>query len=176
MYNNTSEISHSTSNVHMVDNEGEKKQNTLFDDSKYPLYRENNTYVSKENLLPILVADLIEYLKTSINTNSSEIYVGYMIYSKLQLSSSKMNNLLNLLVQKTEPNIRIQSIWDVQSNHSGLMQTEKGLEMIDAFDKIRIKIIAKPNDKDLAIKKLAEINLNYMRKNTKKVNEYLTKI
>jgi hypothetical protein len=71
--------------------------------------------------------------------------------------------------------MRVQSLWDIQSTYKGPMQTEKGLEIID-FDKIRIKILIKANDKDLAIKKLAEINLNHMRKKTKKVGEYLTKI
>jgi hypothetical protein len=86
-----------------------------------------------------------------------------------------MNNILNLLIQKLDPNLRVLSMWDIQSTYKGPMQTDKGLEIID-FDKIRIKILVKPNDKDLAIKKLAEINLNNMRKNTKKVNEYLAKI
>ena len=148
-------------------------ENKLFDDSYYSVYRENNSFVSKENLFQVLITDLLEYLKTC--QNNEEIRVGYMIYSKLQLSSSKMNNILNLLVQKIDPNIRVQSAWDVQSSYKGPMQTEKGLEIID-FDKIRIKIIVKANDKDVAIKKLAEISLNHMRKNTKKVGEYLTKI
>ena len=141
-------------------------ENKLFDDSYYSVYRENNDFVSKENLFQVLITDLLEYIKTC--QNNGEIRVGYMIYSKLQLSSSKMNNILNLIVQKLDPNIRIQSVWDSQSSYKGPMQTEKGLEIID-FDKIRIKILVKANDKDIAIKKLAEINLNYMRKNTKKV-------
>jgi hypothetical protein len=157
----------------MLDKEGEKTENKLFDDSYYTIYRENNNFVSKETLFQVLITDLFEYLKTC--QNSGEIRVGYMIYSKLQLSSSKMNNILNLLIQKLDPNLRVLSMWDIQSTYKGPMQTDKGLEIID-FDKIRIKILVKPNDKDLAIKKLAEINLNNMRKNTKKVNEYLAKI
>lgn len=170
----TQQPSSSTLNNKMSETEDtEKIENKLFDDSHYSIYRENNNFVSKENLFQVLITDLFEYLKEC--QNNSEIRIGYMIYSKLQLSSSKMNNILNLLVQKFNPNVRIQSMWDVQSTYKGPMQTEKGLEIID-FDKIRIKIIVKPNDKDIAIKKLTEINLNHMRKNTKKVNEYLTKI
>ena len=172
--NFTPEFPASTLNNNMSEmGDAEKIENKLFDDSHYSIYRENNNFISKENLFQVLITDLFEYLKTC--QNNGEIRVGYMIYSKLQLGSSKMNNILNLLVQKLDPNIRIQSMWDVQSTYKGPMQTEKGLEIID-FDKIRIKIIVRPNDKDVAIKKLAEINLNHMRKNTKKVNEYLTKI
>ena len=87
----------------------------------------------------------------------------------------KARYFINLLVQKLDPTVRVQSAWDIQTSYKGPMQTEKGLEIID-FDKIRIKIIVKANDKDLAIKKLAEINLNHMRKNTKKIGEYLAKI
>jgi hypothetical protein len=163
--------SHNNQKNELVENNITKPE--LFDDIFYEIYRENNNFVSKENLFQTLVTDLISYLKTCYN--GTEIRVGYIIYSKLQLSSSKMNNILNLLVQKLEPNIRVQSIWNIESSYKGPMQTEKGLETID-FDKIRIKIIVKPNDKDLAIKKLAEINLNHMRKNTKKVSEYLAKI
>ena len=164
----------STSNNKMLETvDAEKIENKLFDDSYYSIYRENNNFISKENLFQVLITDLFEYLKTCQNTG--EIRVGYMIYSKLQLSSSKMNNIFNLLVQKLDPTVRVQSAWDIQTSYKGPMQTEKGLEIID-FDKIRIKIIVKANDIDLAIKKLAEINLNHMRKNTKKIGEYLAKI
>lgn len=151
----------------------EQTEKTLFDDSFYSIYRENNNFISKENLFQVLIKDLFEYLKTC--QNNKEIRVGYMAYSKLQLSSSKMNNILGLLLQKIDPNIRVQSMWDIQSSYKGPMQTDKGIEIID-FDKIRIKILVTPNDKDMAIKKLAEHNLNHMRKKTKKVNEYLTSI
>jgi hypothetical protein len=85
-----------------------------------------------------------------------------------------MNTILNLLVLQKNPNIRVQSHWDVVSTFKGPMQTANGLEIVDV-DKIRIKLIVKTNDKDLSIKKLAEINLNNLKKNTKKINEYLTK-
>jgi hypothetical protein len=152
--------------------EPEKVEFKQFDDLHYPTYRENNNFISKDNLFQMLVSDLFEYLKTIQPSN--EIRVGYMLYSKLVLSSSKMNNILNLLTQQINPNIRVQSMWDTQSNFKGPMQTDKGIENVDV-DKIRIKILIRPNDKEIAIKKLAEINLNHIKKNNKKINEYLVK-
>lgn len=148
-------------------------ENKTFDDIYYPQYRETNNYISKENLIQVIINDLFEYLKTI--QNNEPIYVGYIMYSKLNLNSSKMNNILNLCVQKLNPNIRVLSLWNVESTCKGPIQTEKGLEIIEV-DKIKIKIIVKKNDKDLAIKKLAEINLNYLKKKTKKVAEYLLNI
>jgi hypothetical protein len=151
--------------------EPENQELKQFDDSHYPHYRENNNFIAKENLFQMLISDLFEYLKTCQPGN--EIRVGYIIVSKLVLSSSKMNNILNLLIQKINPNIRVQSMWDIQNTYKGPMQTEKGVENVDV-DKIRIKLLVRPNDKDIAIKKLIEINLNHVKKNNKKVCEYLT--
>ena len=142
-----------------------------FDDAFYPHYRENNSFTPKENLFQIIVSDIIEFLKTCPPSN--EIRVGYVLYSKLLLSSSKMNNLLNLLMQKVNPNIRVQSVWDIQSSYKGPIQTANGIENAD-FDKIRVKILIRPNDKDIAIKKLVEMSLNSIKKNNKKINDYLT--
>ena len=156
------------------DNEdNEKVEIKQFDDSYYPHYREYNNFIPKETLFQMLITDLIEFLKTCQANN--EIRVGYIIYSKMILSSSKMNNILNLLIQKINPNIRVQSMWDIQNSYKGPIQTEKGIENVD-FDKVRIKILVRTNDKDIAIKKLAENNLNYMKKNIKKVSEYLNNI
>jgi hypothetical protein len=148
----------------------ENKDIKQFDDLFYPQYRETNNYIPKENLFQMLISDLFEYLKNCQDV--SEIRVGYILYSKMSLKSNKMNNILNLLVQKVNPNIRIQSLWDIQNTYKGPMQTDKGMENVDV-DKIRIKILIKKNDKDIAIKKLSEINLNHMKKNNKKVTDYL---
>jgi hypothetical protein len=145
----------------------EKKQ---FDDGYYPAYRENNNFINKENLFQVLISDIFEYLKTCQPSN--EIRVGYMIYSKISLSSSKMNNILNLLVQKINPDIRVQSMWEIQNTYRGPMQTDKGIENVDV-DKIRIKILIRPNNKDIAIKKLVEMHLNSIKKNNKKIGDYL---
>lgn len=178
MINNISEISFGspiqTLDPIIVESEDINNINTIeikqFDEIYYPHYRENNTFIVKDALFQMLVNDLIEYLKTCQSSN--EIRVGYIIYSKLVLSSSKMNNILNLLMQKINPNIRVQSMWNIVSSYKGPIQTATEIENVD-FDKIKIKILIKPNDKDIAIQKLAEINLNYMKRNVKKINDYL---
>jgi hypothetical protein len=152
-----------------INNETVSVKKNIFDDSYYPNYRETTKYIEKDKLFETIVKDLLEYLTTCIIDN--EMRVGYIIYSKCELSSSKMNNMLNLLVQSINPNIYTQSLWEIFESCKGPMQTSKGLEIIE-INKIKIKIIVKPNNKDIAIKKLAEINLNYLKKN-KKVNKYL---
>jgi len=148
-------------------------ENNLFDDTHYPIYRETNNYILKENLLEILTNDLLEYIKTCpLNT---EMRVGYIIYSKLLLGSSKMNNIFNIFIQKHNPNIRIQSLWTVCETNTSSIQIDNQTKIVEV-DKIKIKIIVKPNDKDLSIKKLADIILNQTRKHTKKANEYLKKL
>jgi hypothetical protein len=153
-------------------NDIEKAEAKQFDDLFYPSFRENNNFIMKDNLFQVITTDLMEFLKTVQSSN--EIRVGYILYSKLSLNSSKMNNILNLLIQKINPNIRVLSMWDVQSSYKGPLQTANGIENVD-FDKIRVKILIRPNDKDIAIKKLVEMSLNSLKKNNKKINEYLAK-
>jgi hypothetical protein len=132
--------------------------------------KKNSSYRNNINLNFDNNFDLIEFLKSSPPSN--EIRVGYILYSKLSLNSSKMNNIFNLLMQKINPNIRVQSMWEVLATSICDIPTEKGIEKV-SVDKIRIKLLIRPNDKDIAIKKLTEMNINYMKKNNKKVNEYL---
>jgi len=141
-----------------------------FDDVFYPQYRENNNFIPKENLFQMITTDLIEFIKTQPVQN--EIRIGYILYSKMLLNSSKMNNIINLLLQKINPNIRVQSLWEILDKSTVPMQTANGIQNIDV-DKVRIKIIVKLNDKDIAIKKLAELNLNYIKKHNKNANDYL---
>jgi hypothetical protein len=151
----------------------EKPEIKQFDDIHYPHYRENNTFISKENLFQLIITDLIEFIKTQPAQN--ELRIGYILYSKMSLNSSKMNNIFNLLLQKINPDIRVQSMWEVLERNKVPMQTEKGIQNME-IDKIRVKLLLRPNDKDIAIKKLAEINLNQMKKHNKKANEYLMNI
>lgn len=151
----------------------EKPEIKHFDDIHYPQYRENHTFIPKENLFQLIINDLIEFIKTQPAQN--ELRIGYILYSKMCLNSSKMNNIFNLLLQKINPDIRVQSMWDILEKNNLPMQTEKGVQNME-IDKIRIKILLRPNDKDIAIKKLAEINLNQIKKHNKKTNEYLMNI
>ena len=152
--------------------ETDKHELKHFDDLYYQQYRENKIFTPKEELFKILINDIIEYLKTIPSSN--EIRVGYILYSKFLLSSSKMNNVLNLLIQKINPNIRVLSLWNVEASYKGPIQTSNGIENVD-FDKIRIKLLIRPNDKDIAIKKLIEMNLYSLKKGNKKLNDYLAK-
>lgn len=154
----------------IVEMDKEMKQ---FDDIYFQSYRENNNFISKENLFNMITSDLIEFVKSC--ELKSEIRVGYILYSKMLLNSNKMNNILNLLIQKNNPNIRVQSLWTIESSYKGPMHTANGVENVD-FDKIRLKILVKLNDKDIAIKKLSEMNLNSIKKNIRKATDYLVNI
>lgn len=160
--------------ISIKDNKIELK---LFDDKFYKTYKENSNLISKEQLLMSLVNDINHHITTLYNQNqiNNEYHIGYIIYSKMTLGSNKMNNLLNTVIQKNNPNLRIQSHWEIISSFNGPMETVNGIEILN-FDKIKIKIIVKPNDKDYAIKKLADINLHSISKSSKKAAEYLINI
>lgn len=157
----------SLENIIMNTNENEIKQ---FDDIYFPQYRETNGYIIPQKLYELLIGDLFEYLKQIGSSN--EIKVGYILYSKMNFKSSIMNNVLNMLIQKINPNIRAQSCWTKEMTCNSQVQTDKGIEMVE-IDKIKIKIIIKNNDKDYAIKKLAEINLKNIKKKYKKISDYI---
>ena len=149
----------------------------LFDDIYYSEYREHNEYIEKELLFGSLTTDLLDYINLNLNLNpnlllENEVRIGYILYTKMSLSSSKMNNIFNLFVQKTNPNIRIQSYWEIISSFKGPMESSKGLEILD-FDRVKIKIIIKANNKDIAIQKLSDINLHHISRSNKKIQEYL---
>ncbi len=157
------------------------KQPDTFSDISFGTFRENNIYLDKENILEVLTNDIItyfdEYTKHAIAnglTIGSEIKVGYIIYSKLVVSGGKIANLLNLLVQNKNPNIRIQSQWDIEGSTNTPIQTIRGIETKDV-DKIKIKVIIRPNDKDLAIKKITGIAIENINKSSKKLQDYLIK-
>ena len=150
----------------------------LFDDVYFQVYKENNNYLPESHLFSTLVTDINNYLLSVINTSNSnqlEYRLGYIIYSKMNLCQEKMHNLLNMLIQKNNPNIRIQSHWEIISSFKGPMEINNNIE-IKEFDKIKIKIIIKPNDKDYAIKKLIDLNIKHLIKTSKKANNYLIQV
>jgi hypothetical protein len=142
----------------------------LFDDIYYPAYRESHVFIKKENLFQTLINDLFDFLKSVMTPENNLIYVGYIVYSKLQMHSAKMNKLLNLLIQKTNPVIRVQSLWTVESTYNGPLETEGKIEMVD-MDKIKIKLIVRPIDKDFTIKKYASEAIGHMLKKNKNKNK-----
>jgi hypothetical protein len=150
----------------------------LFDDSFYPTYRENNDFIPKDKLLKVLIDDINTYLNenmANLQSEQSEIRLGYILCSQITLNSAKMNTMLSMLIQVINPNIRLQSYWETIASLHGPMEVSNRIEIINVH-KIRIKLIIKPNDKEYAIKKLASINLDYYAKNSKKANDYLEKI
>jgi hypothetical protein len=148
----------------------EQNEIKQFDDIYFPQYRETNSYITPKQMFEVLINDLFEYIKHVENNN--EIKIGYIIFSKMYKKSSTMNNILNMLVQKSNPNIRVQSQWFKEITFNSQVQTDKGVQTVDV-DKIKIKIVVKNNDKDFAIKKLADINLNHLKKKDKRICEYL---
>lgn len=152
-----------------------------FNNINFTIWKENKIYTEKDTVLELLSLDIINYFKEYINqaiitntTLSPEIFIGYVIYSKLDVNPGKIANILNLLVQNINPEIRIQSQWDVEATADIQIETIRGIETKNV-DKIRIKVIIRPNDKNLAIKKITSIAIENISKNSKKLQSYLTK-
>jgi len=159
----------------------ESSKPDVFSDVNFGSWRETNVYLDKENVLELLTNDIVNYFKDLVThamtnglTVGSELYVGYIIYSKLEVNPGKIANILNLLVQNINPDIRIQSNWIVEGTANTQIQTIRGIENREV-DKIKIKVIIRPNDKDLAIKKITSIAIENIGKNSKKLQSYLTK-
>ncbi len=152
-----------------------------FNNINFTVWRENNVYIEKDTILELLTSDIVNYFNQYLSHAminglqlTSELYIGYVIYSKLEVNPGKIANILNLLVQNINPEIRIQSQWDLESSTRAEIQTSKGIETKD-IDKIKIKVIIRPNDKNLAIKKITSIAIENISKNSKKLQSYLTK-
>ncbi len=153
-----------------------------FSHVNFTVWRENNVYIEKDTILELLTSDIINYFNQYLShamTNglqlTSELYIGYIIYSKLEVNPGKIANILNLLVQNINPEIRIQSQWDIEGSTKTEIQTRNGGIETKDIDKIKIKVIIRPNDKNLAIKKITSIAIENISKNSKKLQSYLTK-
>ncbi len=158
-----------------------------FADENFPNIKDVQVFVEKDNIFGSLTADIINYLTeymVHIQTNNlempTEIYLGYIIYSQMEIPGGKMANILNLLVQNQNPNVRIQSQWDIISSEKVNIPCAVSTVNTSGFetkkvDKIKIKIIIRPNNKDMAIKKITQIALENMFKANKKSQSYLSK-
>ena len=153
---------------------------SLYDDTLYANnIKEHTMFIEKKKLLSFLSEQIINDLKTYIEycaTNNiqpqAEIRFGYIVYSKLEIGTNKMNELLNFMIQYKYPELYIRSNWETITQISGNVEINGKVEMVTA-DKIKVKLIIKNNDKDLTIKKLAENKLISMKKKNKKMYEYL---
>lgn len=81
-----------------------------FNHVNFTVWRENNVYIEKDTILELLTTDIINYFNQYLShamTNglqlTSELYIGYVIYSKIEVNLGKIANILNLLIQNINP-------------------------------------------------------------------------
>ena len=144
---------------------------TLFDDSLYVNnIKEHTIFFEKKKLFNFLVEQIISDLKLF---SGEEIRFGYIIYSKLDISTYKINEILNFMIQYKYPDIYVKSKWDILEQITGNTNIN-GISQSVTADKIRIKFIIKKNDKDLTIKKLIQDKLfSLQKKKNKNIYTYL---
>ena len=153
---------------------------SLYDDTLYlNNIKEHAMFIEKKKLLNFLSEQIItdlkvymEYCTTNNIPTQAEIRFGYIVYSKLEIGTNKMNELLNFMIQHKYPELFIRSNWETITQITGNAEVDGKVQIITA-DKIKVKLIIKNNDKDLTIKKLDEIKLISMKKKNKKIHEYL---
>ena len=144
---------------------------TLFDDSLYiNNIKEHTMFFEKKKLLNFLVEQIINDLKLF---SGEEIRFGYIVYSKLDISTYKINEILNFMIQYKYPDIYVKSKWDAIEQITGNTNIN-GISQTVTADKIKIKFIIKKNDKDLTIKKLIQDKLfSLQKKKNKNIYTYL---
>ena len=139
---------------------------TLFDDSLYVNnIKENTIFFEKKKLLNFLVDEIINDLKLF---SGDEIRFAYIVYSKLDISTYKINEILNFMIQYKYPDIYVKSKWDILEQITGNTNINGIVQLVTA-DKIKIKFIIKKNDKDLTIKKLIQDKLISLQKKKNKI-------
>ena len=144
---------------------------SLFDDSLYiNNIKEHTMFFEKKKLLNFLVEQIISDVKLF---SGDEIRFGYIIYSKLDISTYKINEIFNFMIQYKYPDIYVKSKWDILEQITGNTDIN-GISQTVTADKIRIKFIIKKNDKDLTIKKLIQDKLiSLQKKKNKNIYTYL---
>ena len=144
---------------------------TLFDDSLYVNnIKEHTIFFEKKKLLNFLVDEIINDLKLF---SGDEIRFAYIVYSKLDISTYKINEILNFMIQYKYPDIYVKSKWDIFEQITGNTDIN-GISQTVTADKIKIKFIIKKNDKDLTIKKLIQDKLfSLQKKKNKNIYTYL---
>ena len=144
---------------------------SLFDDSLYVNnIKEHTMFFEKKKLLNFLVEQIISDLKLF---SGDEIRFAYIVYSKLDISTYKINEILNFMIQYKYPDIYVKSKWDTLEQITGNTDIN-GISQTVTADKIKIKFIIKKNDKDLTIKKLIQDKLiSLQKKKNKNIYKYL---
>ena len=83
---------------------------TLFDDSLYVNnIKEHTIFFEKKKLFNFLVEQIISDLKLF---SGDEIRFAYIVYSKLDISTYKINEILNFMIQYKYPDIYVKSKWE----------------------------------------------------------------
>jgi len=141
----------------------------LFDDKHYNDYRKPDKVLEKSMLFNELVNDINMYVLECIQNNKvhdNVIYIGYELFSRMDLTPKKMSEILNLLLQHVNPDLYVKSLWKI---------IEVGNINNVELHKIQIKMIVYQNDKNLAIKRFAKGFLHNLYDENKKIRDYLQK-
>lgn len=147
----------------------------LFSDEFYIDYRQPNHYIPKNKLFEELVKDICVYVQECIQNNivtGNEIRIGYKLFSRMELSSKKMNELLNLYLQSENPNLYVKSEWAIEETVQTQVPVNNEITTLD-IHKIHIKMIVYENNKDLAIKRFAKGCLHSLKSENRKYREYI---
>lgn len=148
-----------------------------FADEYYNDYRQPNHYIPKNKLFEELIKDICTYIQECIQNNivtSNEIRIGYKLFSRMELSSKKMNELLNLYLQSETPNLYVKSEWVIEETVQTQAHVNNEIVTID-IHKIQIKMIVYENNKDVAIKRFAKGCLHTLKSENRKYREYIDK-
>ena len=162
----------------------------LYDDCYYPLenYIEHKQIINKVDLFDAFSTDIIArythfrscppalatvpvHPPTPVPLPGQELRIGYILYIEADANiniKSKMNKLLNYMVQLKNPNIYVKSHWviDELGINAGLVQVNK----------IKVKVIVLENNKDYAIKMLINELIYNIKKKDRKYSKYLEKV
>ena len=129
-----------------------------------------NEFIPKDQLINKITTNLFATVENAIQSgkvnSDGKIYIVYELYSKLDISPKKINELLNLYVQSVQPDLYIKSEWKV------LETAPVSPEIAITIDKIQVSIIVSQNDKNIAIKRFANGCLYNLVSNNRKMNDY----
>lgn len=129
-----------------------------------------NEFIPKDQLIYKIATSLFATVENTIQmgkvNDDGKIYIVYELYSKLDISPKKINELLNLYVQSVQPDLYIKSDWKV------LETAPVSPEIAITIDKIQISIIASQNDKNIAIKRFANGCLHNLVNSNRKIGDY----
>ena len=132
-------------------------------------HKKFSEFIPKDQLIYKITNDIAITVQNAIHTgkvNDGKIYIMYELYSKLDISPKKINELLNLYVQSEHPDLYVKSDWVV------LESAPVTPEISITIDKIQVSIIVSQNDKNIAIKRFANGCIYNLVHSNRKINDY----